>query len=266
MHSQISATDTCPTPIRADSLTRERHGFFTRIGGVSEGVYAGLNCGAGSDDAPPSVAQNRARVAAHFGLDGAALISMHQCHSAEVAVVAKGEKGARKCDAMVSADPDVLLGILTADCAPVLFEDRQTGIVGAAHAGWRGAVGGVLEATLDAMVELGSDRASISAVVGPLISQSAYEVGPEFVEAFLDEDPDYARFFAGGHGDRAQFDLPGFVLQRLRGAGVGEASWTGHCTYEDAARFFSYRRNCHEGLDGYGRLIAVIRAGRPEAG
>lgn len=261
MNSQFSIQGAGLSPIRADELTAARHGFFTREGGISEGIHAGLNCGAGSTDAPAHVAENRARVAASFGLGAEALISMHQCHSSDVAVVASGQADVERCDGMVSADPDVLLGILTADCAPVLFEDAQTGIVGAAHAGWRGAIGGVLEATVDAMVRLGAERAQITAVVGPLISQRAYEVGPEFVDEFLDTDPDYSRFFAGGAGDRAQFDLPGFVLHRLRGAGIGDASWTGHCTYSDPARFYSYRRNCHEGVEGYGRLIAVIRAG-----
>jgi hypothetical protein len=161
---------------------------------------------------------------------------------------------------MVTATPGVGLGILTADCQPVLFSDARAGVVGAAHAGWKGALSGVLEATLDAMEALGANRATTHAVIGPCISQRAYEVGPEFLDAFLAEDPDYARFFGNGTGDRYLFDLPGFGLHRLRSAGVGRAEWTGHCTYSDSGRFFSYRRTTHAGEADYGRLISVIRA------
>jgi YfiH family protein len=158
----------------------------------------------------------------------------------------------------VTDRPGVALGVLTADCAPVLFADPEAGVVGAAHAGWKGALGGVLEATLDAMTGLGARRERIRATVGPAISQRAYEVGPEFVERFLDEDPNTARFFAGGAGDRAMFDLPGYCLARLRSAGLGDAEWTGHCTFSDEARFFSYRRATHRGEPDYGRLVAAI--------
>ncbi len=159
---------------------------------------------------------------------------------------------------MVTDRPGLALAILTADCAPVLFADREAGVVGAAHAGWNGALTGVLEATIAAMTGLGAERERIAAAIGPAISQRAYEVGPEYVERFLDADPEHARFFAGGAGDRAMFDLPGFCLHRLREAGVGSAEWTGHCTYSDAARFFSYRRTCHRGEADYGRLVAAI--------
>jgi polyphenol oxidase len=160
---------------------------------------------------------------------------------------------------MVTATPGLALAVLTADCQPVLFADAAAGVVGAAHAGWKGALDGVLEATLDAMEGLGADRSRTVAVIGPTISQAAYEVGPEFVERFLDADPENARFFAGGQGDRAQFDLPGYGLHRLRAAGVGEAIWTRHCTYADPARFFSYRRSVHHREADYGRLISAIR-------
>ena len=149
--------------------------------------------------------------------------------------------------------------MLTADCTPVLFADRAAGVVGAAHAGWRGALGGILEAVLSAMEALGADRGRTVAAVGPVISQRAYEVGPEFVERFMDDEPETARFFAGGEGDRAMFDLPGYCLWRLRGAGVAEAGWTGHCTYSDERRFYSYRRACHRGEADYGRLVSAIR-------
>jgi YfiH family protein len=160
---------------------------------------------------------------------------------------------------MVTATPGIGLAVLTADCQPVLFADAQAGVVGAAHAGWRGSRDGVLAATLDAMEKLGAKRAAITAVIGPTISQAAYEVGPEFVEGFLDDDPQNSRFFAGGKGDRALFDLPGYSLHRLRAAGVGHAEWTRHCTYSDPARFFSFRRTTHAGEADYGRLISVIR-------
>ena len=159
---------------------------------------------------------------------------------------------------MVTDRPGLGLAILTADCAPVLFADHQAGVVGAAHAGWGGALGGVLEATVEAMLGLGAARGRITAVIGPVISQRAYEVGPEYVERFLDDDPGNARFFAGGQGDRAMFDLPGYCLERLRAAGLGLAEWTGHCTYSDEERFFSYRRACHRGEEDYGRLVAAI--------
>ena len=160
---------------------------------------------------------------------------------------------------MVTATPGVLLAVLTADCQPVLFHDAATGVIGAAHAGWRGAVDGVLEATLDAMEALGADRSRVHAVIGPTISQKAYEVGPEFFDRFRDEDPDSTRFFTNGPTGRMLFDLPGYGLHRLRSAGVGQAEWTGHCTYSDPARFYSYRRTTHAGEADYGRLISTIR-------
>lgn len=245
------------SPIRADSLDGVTHGFFTRQGGVSTGIYATLNGGQGSNDTTGAVDENRARIAAHLGVGR--LVSVHQVHSARAEVVNGPWNGAKpQADAMVTASPGIGLAILTADCAPVLFADRDAGVVGAAHAGWKGALFGVLEATVSAMVGLGADRGRIAAAVGPTISQRAYEVGPEYVERFLDEEPEFGRFFAGGAGDRAMFDLPGFCLHKLREAGVGSAEWTGHCTYSDEARFFSYRRTCHAGEADYGRLVAAI--------
>jgi YfiH family protein len=164
-----------------------------------------------------------------------------------------------EADALVTATPGVILGILTADCQPVLFHDAGAGVIGAAHAGWRGAVDGILEATLDAMEGLGADRRHIHAVIGPSISQKAYEVGPEFFDRFRDEDPESTRFFINGAGGRMHFDLPGYGLHRLRAAGVGYAEWTGHCTYSDPGRFYSYRRTTHAGEADYGRLISTIR-------
>ena len=245
------------TLITADNLHGVTHGFFTRQGGVSTGIYAALNGGQGSQDTAEAVAENRARIAARLGVER--LVSVHQVHGDRAEVVAGAWEGARpRADAMVTDRAGIGLAILIADCAPVLFADPDARVVGAAHAGWKGTLTGVLEATVTAMVGLGAERERIAAVIGPAISQRAYEVGPEYVERFLDEDPEHARFFAGGPGDRAMFDLPGFCLHRLREAGVGSAEWTGHCTYSDEGRFFSYRRATHAREADYGRLVAAI--------
>ena len=236
-----------------------RHGFFTRKGGASSGIFAGLNCGPGSSDLSGAVQINRARVAEALGLPPTALVSLHQVHSADVVHVTETPIAPVKADGMVTATPGVGLAILTADCQPVLFADPVARVIGAAHAGWRGAQGGVLEATVDAMVALGAKRANIAATIGPTISQKAYEVGPEFFETFTDDDPFTQRFFAQGQGDRMLFDLPAYGQYRLRSAGVGLAQWTRHCTYSDPDRFYSYRRTTHAGEADYGRLISVIR-------
>ena len=244
-------------PIRSDVLDGVTHGFYTREGGVSEGIFASLNCGMGSADDPDAVAENRDRLRRDLGSH--ALVSVHQYHSDQVVEVERDWGRDRpKADAMVCRTPGLAIGILTADCAPVLLADTQGGVVGAAHAGWKGALDGVLEAVIDAMVARGAERGRITAVVGPLISQPAYEVGPEFVERFVDEDRAHGRFFAGGEGDRALFDLAGFCLHRLREAGIADAEWTGDCTYRQPERFFSYRRAVHAGESDYGRLCAAI--------
>ncbi|QIE55443.1 peptidoglycan editing factor PgeF [Pikeienuella piscinae] len=243
-------------PIRTDAI-KAPHGFFTRAGGVSAGIYAGLNCGPGSRDDPAAVAENRALVAAHLG--ARELLSLHQVHSPDVVVVAAPWAGERpKADAMATRTPGLALGVLTADCAPVLLEDPEAGVIGAAHAGWRGALAGVTDRTIEAMETLGAGRGRISAAIGPVISQRAYEVGPEFMDEFVAEDPETTRFFAGGAGDRVQFDLPGYLLARLRAAGIAEAAWTGHCTFSDEKRFYSYRRAMHRGEKDYGRLVSVV--------
>lgn len=246
--------------LTSDTLSPFRHGFFTRRGGVSSGIFKGLNCGAGSSDQSDIVQVNRKLVAEAMSVKPGNLLSVHQVHSA-TAVTLGAPLGADRpeADALVSATPGLALGILTADCAPVLFADAEAGVVGAAHAGWKGALNGVLEATIDAMEALGADRSDISVTIGPCISQRNYEVGLEFFENFMAEDPDYARFFAQGRNpDHYQFDLPSFCLHRLRGAGVGEADWIGHCTYADPDRFYSYRRATHLREADYGRLISVI--------
>lgn len=246
--------------ITTRELSPLTHGFFTRRGGASSGVFDGLNCGYGSSDQKEMVQINRARVANVMGTAPEALVTVHQVHSARVeTVMAPTAAPLPEADALVTATPGLALSILTADCQPVLFADRANGVIGAAHAGWKGALDGVLEATLDAMEALGAQREAITAVIGPTISQRAYEVGPEFVERFLDDDPENGRFFAGGEGDRAMFDLPSYGLHRLRSAGVGSALWTRHCTYTDDTRFYSYRRSVHRREADYGRLISAIR-------
>lgn len=236
-----------------------RHGFFTRKGGASSGIFSGLNCGTGSSDLAEAVQINRTRVAEAMGLTLAELVTVHQVHSPDVVTVTAATDTRVTADAMVTATPGLALGILTADCQPVLFSDPVAGVIGAAHAGWRGTRDGVLEATVTAMVALGATVGNIRAVIGPTISQAAYEVGPEFFETFTDDDRDNARFFAQGKGDRMLFDLPAFGLSRLRAAGVGHAEWTRHCTYADPDRFFSFRRTTHLREADYGRLISVIR-------
>lgn len=235
------------------------HGFFGRRGGASSGIFAGLNCGAGSSDQAEAVAINRARAAAALGVAPEALATVHQVHSAR-AVTVTGPMALRpEADALVTATPGFALAVMTADCAPVLFADRAAGVVGAAHAGWRGALDGILEATLAAMAALGARPGRTVAAIGPTISQAAYEVGPEFLDRFRAADPEALRYFATGAGDRLHFDLPGYALARARAAGVGAAVWTGHCTYSDPARFYSFRRSVHAGEADYGRLISVIR-------
>lgn len=235
-----------------------KHGFFTRRGGASSGVFAGLNCGQGSTDQAEIVAINRARVADAMGVAHNHLLGVHQVHSTTAVTVDTPMAEKPRADALVTATPGLALSVLTADCQPVLFADATAGVIGAAHAGWRGALDGVLEATVEAMVDLGAERENIVAGIGPAISQRAYEVGPEFMESFMDSDPDFARYFINGEGDRMLFDLPGFGLNRLRAAGVGHAEWTRHCTFSDADRFYSYRRTTHAKEADYGRLIAAI--------
>ncbi|MFV0513309.1 MAG: peptidoglycan editing factor PgeF [Jhaorihella sp.] len=245
--------------LKSDRLGPLRHGFFTRRGGASSGIFAGLNCGPGSSDQRAAVAMNRQRAAAALHLDPAELVGVHQVHSADVVTVTGPLSDAPRADAMVTNVPGLALSVLTADCQPVLFADTGAGVIGAAHAGWRGALDGVLEATLAAMEALGARRARTVAVIGPSIGPDAYEVGPEFVSTFLDEDPGNTRFFAGGRGDRALFNLPGYGLHRLRAAGIGTAEWTGHCTFSDPSRFYSYRRATHANEADYGRLLSAIR-------
>lgn len=243
------------------SCLRVRHAFFTRQGGTSEGIYASLNGGLGSADGPDRVARNRARMAERLGVAPERLLGLHQVHSAEaVTVEAPWPAGERpRADAMATNVPGLALGIATADCGPVLFADPAAGVVGAAHAGWKGALGGVIEATVAAMERLGASRAGIVAVLGPTIGRAAYEVGPEFVARFVGADPGNGRHFRpnewNGH---SFFDLPAYIGQRLEAIGIGRWALTGLCTYSDEERFFSYRRTTHRGEPDYGRLVSAI--------
>ena len=236
-----------------------RHGFFTRKGGASSGLFSGLNCGRRSTDQAEMVVVNRARVAMAMGVPAEALATVKQVHSADVVTLTGDHHlpavAATEADGIVTARRGVALAVLTADCQPILLADAGAGVIGACHAGWRGALEGIIGATVEAMRGLGAR--SIRAVIGPTISQRAYEVGPDFMDRFLAEDPGYGRFFSGGPNGRPMFDLPSFGLMRLREAGV-EAEWLGHCTYCDPHRFFSYRRATHEGQVDYGRLISAI--------
>lgn len=237
------------------------HGFFTREGGISEGIYAGLNIGLGSDDKREHVLENRNRVAATFGTDAAQLVSPYQIHSPDVIAIDAPftAEADRKADALVTASPGLVLGISTADCGPVLFADPQAGVIGAAHAGWKGAVSGVLKNTVTAMETLGASRSNITAVLGPTISQTAYEVGPEFQQRFQDENSGNTIYFtASERPDHFMFDLPAFITDRLGALGLKSVSNMALCTYSDEHRFFSYRRTTHRQEPDYGRQISAI--------
>ncbi|HTG38706.1 peptidoglycan editing factor PgeF [Sphingomonas sp.] len=245
--------------ICAGALDGVAHGFLGRRGGVSTGIHAGLNVGIGSHDDAEAVARNR-DLARDAVLPGAALVTVYQVHSRDVVIVNAPFPGERpRGDAMVTRSPGLLLGILTADCAPVLFADAEAGVVGAAHAGWKGALAGVTDATLDAMERLGARRGNIAAAIGPCIARASYEVDLPFAERFAADDPANERFFAdGARPDRLQFDLEAYVAARLAAAGVGRVEALGLDTYADPGRFFSYRRATHEGAPDYGRQISLI--------
>lgn len=235
------------------------HGFLGRRGGVSTGIHAGLNVGVGSEDDRDAVLENRRR-AAEAVLPGRTLVTVHQVHSPDVVTVTHAiPLDARpSVDAMVTDRPGLLLGILTADCAPVLFADAQAGIVGAAHAGWKGAIGGVTDRTVEAMIALGADRSRICAAIGPCIARASYEVDAGFARRFEAQDPENERFFSDGRPGHYQFDLEGYVAARLAAAGVGRVEMLGLDTYPDERRFYSFRRATHRGEPGYGRQISLI--------
>lgn len=245
--------------ITSDRLAPFRHGFFTRRGGASSGIYKGLNCGYGSGDQTDMVTINRGRVSEAMQVPPQSLLTLYQVHSTEIVhVTGAMNSGQIRADGFVTCTPGVAISVLSADCQPVLFADRQAGVIAAAHAGWKGALAGILEATITAMEKLGAQRDNINAVIGPCISQPAYEVGPEFRQKFRDCTPAHDRFFAPGTGDRSMFNLPAFGLHLLDKAGIAQAEWTGHCTHGDASRFYSYRRATQQRQGDYGRLIASI--------
>jgi polyphenol oxidase len=242
------------------ALAGVRHAFFTRQGGVSEGVYESLNGGVGSSDKPGNVAENRARMAAALSVAPDRLLTAYQVHSPDVIVAEQPwPADARpRADAIVTRAPALAIGISTADCGPVLFADAEARVIGAAHAGWRGALAGVLEATVAAMEKLGAARRRIVAAAGPMIRQPNYEVGADLMQRFVAADADNAQFFAPGRPGHAMFDLPGYIAARLGRAGIAQIDVLQLCTYADAARFYSYRRTTHRAEPDYGRHINAI--------
>lgn len=245
--------------VTAPTLEGIAHGFFGRRGGVSTGELASLNCGLGSGDDPALIAENRRRVADAV-LPGAALTGVYQVHGNRCIIVDdKSDLTARpEADAIATRAPGIVLGILTADCVPVLFADRDTGVIGAAHAGWKGALAGVTDATLAAMESLGADRVNIAAAIGPCIGRASYEVDDAFVKRFTADDPANERFFAAGNPGHAMFDIAAYVAARLAAAGVARIAIGGQDTYALQQDYFSYRRACHQGENSYGRQLSVI--------
>lgn len=248
--------------VTADSLAAApgiRHAFLSRDGGVSRGIYAGLNCGLGSDDDPGHIQENRARAAQTVGVETHHLRTLYQVHSANVIDADHCYVDATPhADALVCTTPEIAIGVLAADCAPVLFADPQARVIGAAHAGWRGALNGVISATISAMLDRGAKTKQITAAVGPCIGPASYEVGPEFPAGFLKQNSANERFFAEKpNSDRLLFDLPAFVQFRLVESGIAGATITGEDTYTDDS-FFSYRRSCHREEPDYGRNLSVI--------
>lgn len=249
-----------------NDLPGVRHAFFSREGGVSTGIYASLNCGPGSDDDPVAVRENRRRAMERLDLPAEALATLHQVHSPDVVAVAEPWeiRQGPQADGMVTDRPGVALGVLAADCAPVLLADAAARVIGACHSGWKGAVGGVLEATVAAMARLGAEPARIVAGIGPCIAQRSYEVGPEFSRPFLEQDPENARYFCPARDPAAKaagkqhFDLKGYAARRMAIAGVGAVQILPCDTCAEERRFFSYRRACHRGEPDYGRLLSAI--------
>ncbi|WP_374572864.1 peptidoglycan editing factor PgeF [Phenylobacterium sp.] len=236
-----------------------RHAFFTRKGGVSEGIYASLNVGRGSKDEPADVAENRRRAAAHFGQAPEALQTCYQVHSPDVHVIDDPWETPPEADGVATATAGLICGALAADCAPILFADPQARVVAAAHAGWKGALYGVVDSAVARMTELGARPERIRAAVGPCIGPQSYEVGPEYVARFTEADAANARFFAAGEtADKRLFDLPGYVLSRLKAAGVGACEWIGRDTCAEGELFYSNRRAFKLGEPDYGRLLSAI--------
>lgn len=244
-----------------DAVCGLRHGFFTRKGGVSQGVYASLNTGFGSGDDEAAVAENRGRALARLGLGDMPLCTAYQCHSADCITVTEPwpKQAAPKADAMVTERPGIVLGVLTADCAPVIFADRDAHVIGVAHAGWKGVLGGVMEAAVEAMVGLGAARPNIAAAIGPCIGGKSYEVGAGFRAAFMAADQANDGYFnPASRADHHMFDLAAYAADRLEALGLRAVENLALDTYADEQRFFSYRRSCHNGEGDYGRLLSMV--------
>jgi YfiH family protein len=253
------STDVAPLLAPALRDAGLAHAFFTRAGGVSAGVYATLNGGVGSKDAPPAVAENRRRMAAFLGVAPERLLVPYQVHSAEALAIDAPFVERPRCDGLATATPGLALAVTGADCGIILFADPNARVIGAAHAGWKGALTGVLEATLAQMEWLGARRAAITAVLGPTIGPLSYEVGPEFRDRFVAARADHAQFFVPSRRpDHAMFDLPAFIGFRLTTAGVGRFENLERDTYAEEALFYSYRRSVHRSEPDYGRHIAAI--------
>lgn len=244
------------TPFKTHTLLQSKHGFFGRQGGVSKGVYESLNVGERSHDKAADIVENRRRVAE--ALNAKRLVSLSQIHSDRVEIITEPPTEPFEADGLVTTVKGLAISALSADCGPVLLEDYKNGVIGACHAGWRGALGGIIESTIAAMCETGANTENIHAVLGPCISQPNYEVGNDFKSEFLEIDERYDGFFKNNEKDIPHFDLPAFILSRLRATGVEHCEWLGDCTYLQPESYFSYRRNTHEGISGYGRNISVI--------
>jgi YfiH family protein len=244
-------------PLISPKLQPFIHGFFSREGGSSSGIFKGLNCGFGSTDSSDSVKKNRQLICDTLSINCKNLVSLYQIHSNKVIILKNPTHNQIKADAMVTQEKGVALGILTADCQPILFAEPYSNVIGAAHAGWKGALSGVVENTIEAMVSLGAKRNRIKAIIGPTISHNAYEVGGEFFDRFILDATENSKFFKSTTGNKMLFDLPAYTLKRLKDAGV-TGEWVKECTYENSRRFYSYRRSVHNGHADYGRLMSII--------
>ncbi len=251
-----------PSAVKAASLESGgvAHGFFLRTGGVSEGIFASLNCGRGSGDARERVEENRRRAADTLGIPSAALIGPHQSHSAKAVVVHTPWEAsdAPQADAIVTNTPNLAVSVLTADCVPLLMADAAGGVVAAVHAGWKGAKSGIVESAIEAMESLGAHVSRIAVAIGPAISQAAYEVGPEFKAAFIAGCVGNETYFSEARAGHIHFNLPGYVQDKLKSLGIAHISDAGVCTYGNESILFSYRRSCHRGEPDYGRQISAI--------
>ena len=244
--------------LKNDNLLGAKHGFFTRLGGESTGIYKGLNCGLGSMDDKKIINRNRVLVANSMGISQSRLVFVHQIHSPDVITIKNKPTSPVKGDALVTANKKIALSVLTADCQPVLFLDKKNGIIGAAHAGWKGAFTGILQNTIKSMKAIGSEPDHISVTIGPSISQKNYEVGPEFFDTLCKDYKYNEKFFFKGNKDRFHFDLVGYSIYQIKKSGVRKVNYVDSCTYENPDLYFSYRRSVHKSEPDYGRMISTI--------